>query len=237
MNCDNYKRMLYLSRDGELSNREVEELTRHLQSCESCRLERERIGGFETTIRQLRLFTPVAENPELITDAILSSVRSEKSKTINLHLLERLLDMFSAPQVRIAASAFILLTTGTFLFQYITFFANIHALELAANSPVREAGEENVTYAVKSEQLQEIVQSREARQLLIPGAVKVRGGEVIVNRSDIASFLRSTRFRDLATSVAATILHLDKKAMDHFMDNLTGNVRSIPNHPSQGAHR
>ncbi len=227
MNCDGYRRMLYLYRQGELSNREAEELVQHLHSCESCRLEQERIGAVDEIVQRIRSYTPVVEDPRLLTSAIMSKVRSAQANDESQGILDKLLDLFALPQVRIAASAFVVLVTGTFLFQYLTLFTDIHSLELSAGLQSAASHKSETLYSVESSEITKLAQTKDLQDLIPAGQYKIVDRKILVNQNDVSSLLSSSGLRSLTSAIASSVLHVDKKKLDAIIEDVTKNYTTV----------
>jgi len=227
MTCDRYRKLLSLYRTGELSNREAEELVLHLHSCERCRKEREQIVDAEIVIQKIRSFNPVLADPARMASSIVSKIRPATTDVHARGYLEDLLDLFALPQVRIGTAALILAAICTFLFQYLTFFNEVHTLEVAARTVSSPTGSHDV-YAIRSSRLEDLARSRTLQPYLRPGSVKIKDGEVVVNKSDFGSFVSSYRFQSVASTIVATMLHMDERMLNQFVDHIAANTRSFP---------
>jgi hypothetical protein len=227
MNCDDYRRMFYLYRQGELSNREAEELVQHLHSCESCRLEQERISAVDEIVQRIRSYTPVVEDPRLLTSAIMSKVRSAQANDDSQGILDKLLDLFALPQVRIAASAFVVLVTGTFLFQYLTLFTGIHSLELSAGLQSTASHKSETLYSVESPAIIKLAQAKDLQDLIPAGQYKIVDRKILVNQNDVSSLLSSSGLRSLTSAIASSVLHVDKKKLDAIIEDVSKNYTTV----------
>jgi hypothetical protein len=74
MRCARARRMLYLFRDGELSEHEKKILANHLERCAACASEARRIPELNGLLSSLRSVQPDVEYPEGLTLSILRSV-------------------------------------------------------------------------------------------------------------------------------------------------------------------
>ncbi len=227
MKCKGYRRMLYLYRNGELSNPEAEDLVQHLHSCESCRLEKERIDRVDGVVSQVRSFMPPIENPDSLTAAILSKIRSSVTESKSRRLIDRLLDFFILPDVRIASASFVVLAMGVFLFQYLTLFADIHSLELSAVVQSSASPHAEGFYSVKSPQVLELAQSKYLQEFIPAGEYKIVNKKILVNQSDVSSLLSSSGLRSLTSTIASSVLHVDKKKLDAIIEDVTKNYTTV----------
>ena len=225
MNCDGARSLLYLYRDGELSNRQADELLHHLHSCESCRLEKERIEEVESFARKLRSFKPGLRHPERLTSTIVAHIRGADSEQKPVSFFERVLDFVAQPQVRLASVAFILLLVGTFLVQFLTLFADIHQLELSATTQSRSSSTTGRSYVVEAKGVEQVTRTREFQSLVSTGDIMYRDGTVTVHQSDVTSFLSSASLRALSSTIASSFLHIDKKNLDEIVTQVTQNAR------------
>ena len=227
MNCDGYRRMLYLYRQGELSNREAEEVVQHLHSCERCRMEQERIGTIDEIIRRLRSHTPAVGDPGLMTSSIMTEIRSVQTVDEYRGILDRIMEFFTLPQIRIIASAFIILVTGTFLFQYVALFADIHTLELTAGLQSTATHRSEVLYSVESAEAVKLAQSNDIRSLIPAGEYRIVDRRILVNQSDVSSLLSSSGLRSLTSTIASSFLHVDKKKLDAIIEDVSKNYTTV----------
>jgi hypothetical protein len=227
MNCDRIRTMLYLYRAGELANREAEELLHHLHSCESCRLEKERIDKVEATVRRVRSFEPAVVNPDLLTSKIMTRVRTSATETPHPGMIDRILDLFVLPQVRLGSATFVALVVGTFLFQYLTLFTNIHSLELSAGQRSMASSAAEALYSVESTRVQELAKLKDLQKLLPTGQYKIAGGQILVHQSDVTSFLSSYGFRSLTSTVASSVLRMDKRKLDNIIEDVAKSAKTI----------
>lgn len=227
MNCDRYRRTLYLYRDGELSNREAADLVQHLHACESCRLEKERIAKAEDKVRRARSFDPVMNSSDFVASSIMSRVRSSIVEQSRVGMLDTILDLFALQKVRVASAAFVVLAVGTFLFQYLTLFTDIHSLESAANLESRTSHVSKTLYSVESTRLQELSHSKEFQGFVPSGQYTVADGQIVVHQSDVTWFLSSYGIRTLTSTVASSVLRMDKQKIDNIIEDVEKNAKII----------
>ena len=227
MNCDGYRRMLYLYRQGELTNREAEELVQHLHSCESCRMEQERIGAVDEIVRRLRSQTPAIEDPNLMTSRVMAKIRSVENEDASPGMLDQLLEFFALPHIRIIASAFIILVTGTFLFQYVALFSDIHTLELSASLQSTASHRSETLYSVESSEAVKLAQSKNLQSLIPAGEYRIVDRRILVNQSDVSSLLSSSGLRSFTTTIASSLLHVDKKKLDAIILDVSKNYTTV----------
>ena len=74
MRCARSRRMLYLYREGELSEHERRILANHLDRCAACAAETGRMRGLDGLLSSLRLLRPEIEHPEGLTLSIMRAV-------------------------------------------------------------------------------------------------------------------------------------------------------------------
>ncbi len=226
MNCDRYRTMMYLYRNGELSNREAEDLVQHLHACESCRLEYERIARVEEVVSLLRSFTPTAEDPEALTRAILAKVRSSQEQQTS-GLLDTVLDFFGMPVVRIATVSFILLVTGLFLFQYATLFSSIHSLETTAGVRSMSPSRPEILYSVESSEAVQLAQSKNFQKLIPPGQFRIVDGQILVPQNNVSSLLSTYGLRSITSFVASSVLRIDQRKVDAIIEDVSKNHTTV----------
>lgn len=227
MNCDRVRPMLFLYRFGELSQPQTKEVLAHLRACERCRLEKDRIDSTETIIQRVRSYTPEVDNPDHLTSTIVSKVRQLHSVARRAGIIDGLLDLFVLPRVRIVSATFVVLAIGTFLVQYFSFFADIHGMELSSERRNRTSSTSEVTYAVETKRLQELTHSSDIQSLIPPGQYWVNDGQILVHESDVTSFLSSYALQSLTSTVASSVLHVDKKKLDKIIEGVVKEAKTI----------
>lgn len=227
MNCNRYRTMLYLFREGELSNNEAGDLVQHLHACESCRLEKERIDKLDDLVTRVRSFSPTMDSPATLTSGIVSAVRSTFVNDPRLGSGARLFEFFARQEVRIASAFFIILAVGTFLFQYLTLFTQIHSLESAAAWEARPTHAPGLLYSVESARLTKLSDSKELRDLVPSGQYAVEDGKIVVRQRDVASLLSPTGLRFLTSTVASSVLRMDKQTIDNLIEDVEKNAKII----------
>ncbi|HTP14097.1 MAG TPA: zf-HC2 domain-containing protein [Bacteroidota bacterium] len=226
MNCHRFRNTLYLYRTRELSNREAEELVQHLHTCESCRLEHERIARVDRAVSRLRSFEPTVDAPDELTGTIMTRIRTSGTGTSG-DFLERLLELFTLRSVRLASASVIVLATGVFLFQYYTLFSGIHALESSAGSESSASSRTATLYAVPSSSAVELAQSKDIQKLIPPGQFRVVGGQILVPQHNVSSLLSTYNLRAITSLVASSVLRIDRTKAETIIQDVSKNYRSV----------
>lgn len=227
MNCKQFDRMLHLNRPGELSAREAELLLSHLKTCRRCALEKVRIEQADMLIERARRTVPLPSNPDQLIAVTMRGVRAAASKPLWVSAIERVLDFFWQPSVRYASMAVIVAAIGLFTFQFLTMFNDIYKLELSAKAVVHKPMTTGTYYSVESGSLKELATSTELHSLLPSGTLKSSNGQTIVRQSDITSVLSAYGLRSMSTSVASSVLHIDKRKLEQIIDDVTKNAKTF----------
>jgi hypothetical protein len=149
MSCDRYRRMMYLYRAGELSEREQVELHRHLQTCERCSAERERIERAAASVQRLREFRPTPRDPDRLTANILASIAEPKRESF----VDRLLEIMLTPAIRYASAVFVLAAVGSFIVQYYSTLDDVASLERRFEAGQRTQLVPDVAYSISGSAL------------------------------------------------------------------------------------
>ena len=76
MNCKRHQKLLHLYREGELSDRQVRSLNRHLERCQECTAIHKRIVRLEATVQRVRGNVPQLANPEMTSDRIMDAINA-----------------------------------------------------------------------------------------------------------------------------------------------------------------
>jgi hypothetical protein len=145
MNCKKTRNLLHLHREGELSERQVESLKRHLEDCPDCAAELERISRLEETVRRARENAPKPANPEALTGRIMNAIAGpigdsslhpaaqndgrnpiRRMEGFNRPALSRL---FGAGRIRFSLAAAAFAIVGTFFIQESMILSRISRLE------------------------------------------------------------------------------------------------------------
>lgn len=124
MNCKYYRKLLYLNRPGELTERQQNKLNRHLSTCSRCAAERIKIEKMNDFIALAGQTKPVQPEPGLITAGIMRAVRN-----MNAAPRKNLLDFFSFPRTRLALIGMSAVLVGMFLMQEFLVLYRISKLE------------------------------------------------------------------------------------------------------------
>jgi hypothetical protein len=167
MTCDQARRLLYLSRPGEIEEEEREALSRHLATCTACSDEREKVRLSELRLEQLRLSPPLVRSPERLTRAILARVAASSNAPRATRaglLLDRLAGLLDIPLLRYGAAAFITLTLTLFVAQEMTILKNVSALQNRLSGIQRPSM--HLAYAVDLESIRTFRESRTVEELL-----------------------------------------------------------------------
>ncbi|MCK5148465.1 zf-HC2 domain-containing protein [bacterium] len=105
-----FEKWLHLYRVGELSSRQNRLLKRHLETCQTCRLQSKTLSGMETAITAARGMSPELRHGDLLIQSVMH----------NLHAAEitpGFWDRLAAPGIRLTAAVVLILIMSTFLIQ------------------------------------------------------------------------------------------------------------------------
>ncbi len=127
MTCRKAKKWLVFYREGELAVEQYRQLQAHIAQCNYCRQEYEDYQQQGHCLQRLKQ-TPALEHPEPFTNAILFSIRRQRSTT-RRSPFERLLDASSRTSMRIAVASAIVLLVGLFVVQEVYILQRLHRLE------------------------------------------------------------------------------------------------------------
>jgi hypothetical protein len=161
MNCDRYRKMLYLYRAGELTEREKTELHLHLQTCERCAAERERIETADASFRRLRELSPTLRDPDRLAANILAHITQPARE----RFIDRLLDAMLTPAIRYASAVFVLTAVGSFLLQYYSTVDDVANLERRFEVEAQAEFGPGVAYSIDSNTLRNLPDRRQLQSL------------------------------------------------------------------------
>ncbi len=197
MTCDDFQRLLHLSRDGELSAEELEVLRRHIASCERCSMEKGTIEGAEKLLGGLRLSYPTPRDPEALTARIMLGIQRD-STTIgpaHLSLPEKILLILNSPPIRIGYATAVALVVCFFLYQTFTLFTNVDDLQERLSTG-RTRGTTEVAYVIDETDLRPIVTSGQIRRAASIEGLTIEDGKITVERKSLtAALVRAYRGR------------------------------------------
>lgn len=139
MKCIKVKKLLYLFRSGELTQKQKKQLEEHFAVCENCRMERARIIEQRQLLKKLRR-QPELHDPTQLTDTIMQSIQHSRILSQNSQAknrVEYILDIFNRRFVRIVLSMSIIFLIGFFIVQETIVLHRINQLEqrVALQSP------------------------------------------------------------------------------------------------------
>ncbi|MCP4148849.1 MAG: hypothetical protein GY757_13975 [bacterium] len=129
MKCKDFRKLLHLNREGELSRRQERKLERHLLTCTDCAMEKRQIEDADDIIRLARASNPRPVNPEFLTDAIMDAIEPAQPATAPFFPASKWFDWLLMPSVRPAAAGIVLVIVGIFIFQGVSLFQRIDQLE------------------------------------------------------------------------------------------------------------
>lgn len=196
MRCARARRMLYLFRDGELSEHEKRILTKHLDRCAACASEARRIPDLNVLLSSLRSVRPEAEDPEGLTLSIMRSVDEVSRPTA---VQKDLWAAIRRSRPVLAGSAIVLV--GAFFLQTYADAKRISELE-------GRLGQQDKLYAA---------QERGLMQSVVDLALSLSGGERRISRSE-ASTMMSALFPALASeggTAQGTIIEILRRKYPH----------------------
>jgi hypothetical protein len=230
MNCDHFERLLHLNRTGELSSREAELLRQHLRVCEKCVIAQRRIAEGDLLMSQLRSATPVPASPEKLTADIMRRVRLSASEIQSAGLIDRVLDFFSLPSVRIATMALTCVAVGLFTVQYLAMLNDIHNLEASAMEKSHSAPASAEVYSLQMRSSQELTRLSKDLQKLVPSSeYTLADNQILIRQSSLSSVLSSPGVGSITTTVASSLLHIEKSKLDRIIEYATKHASAIVN--------
>ena len=196
MRCAKARRMLYLFRDGELSEHEKKILANHLERCAACASEARRIPELNRLLSSLRSVRPDVEYPEGLTLSIMRSV-DEMSRPTAVPkdawvVIRRLRPLLAGSTILLA---------GAFFLQTYSDAKRISELE-------GRLLQQDKLYAA---------QERGLMQSVVDLALGLSGGERRISRSE-ASMMMGALFPALASeggTVQGTVVEILKRKYPH----------------------
>lgn len=159
MRCDRYRKMLYLHRASELTERERAELQAHLRTCRRCATEQEKILRAGLHIEEIRRISPTLERPGELADRVMARIRKTGQPPAirsEAGFFERFLDYFFLPSIRYASAAFVVLTVGSFFLQYFSILTSIDRLEQTMAIQAQGRTTLEIAYAVRTEEVRQL---------------------------------------------------------------------------------
>ena len=220
MSCDHYQRMMHLYRAGELSEHEEHELQQHLQTCEKCAAERERIEETDTSIRLLRELRPAARDPERLTANILARI----AKPTRESFVDRLLDAMLTPAVRYVSAVFVLAAVGSFSFQYYSTLEDVADLQQRFETASRTQLAPDVTYSISGSALSKLPNRSGLTSVPLFREYSRNNDSFTITQHRLSSLLP---FTDLLSPAAASLLRtagFDAKKTDAVITFLQENA-------------
>lgn len=230
MNCEHFQRLLHLNRTGEISSREAELLRQHLRVCERCVLEQRRIAKVDALMNQLKSAMPVPANSEKLTADIIRGVRLSAPETQSAGLIDRVLDFFSRPSVRIASMALTCTAVGLFTLQYLSMLNDVHNLEASAIKKSHNPPLSAEVYSLEMHDSREVARLSKDLQKFIPSSeYTLANNQILIRQSSLSSVLSSQGVGSITTTVASSLLHIEKSKLDRIIDYATKHASAIVN--------
>lgn len=200
MKCRDAKRLMDLSRPGELTVIELDALDRHCASCPACAAERTRARQSESLLARLRAVKPEPRNGDILTASILARVREQRQKTHNRSTAEwfdRIASWLEIPLLRYASALFITVTLLSFVTQLLAIMHSITDLEARlARGPRPQA---RFAYAINMESVMQMKEAKELDRLLPSRIVVDADKKVIVSSETLAALQEFITSRSAAT--------------------------------------
>jgi hypothetical protein len=136
MNCKEIEPLLYLVKEGELNNKEREEVDHHLASCEDCR------KVYQSVFQMIRLvshsnFNFPGEYSKGTGENVMYRIINKKFERLNFYHQTRFWNL-----IRVAAAVLLFLLIFTFTVQESRFMKNRSAMELRMHETAILSGKE-----------------------------------------------------------------------------------------------
>lgn len=192
--CSQYRRLLPLSREGELTQAQRDDVQRHLATCPACAAEMGAFTRMQADLSVVRGRGAVHPAPELLEQRIMARVRNEPQAGAErkARMADRVLDLIGAPAVRFAAAATLLIVVGSTVAHFLSIAADVERLSAWQ---VHQAGHRVPGPAVAYEVQIPALTASGAGELLpalpaAPGETIVMTGEQV--RSALATYAASS---------------------------------------------
>jgi len=225
MNCTQCRRLLYLDRDADLTEKERAALEAHLASCERCAREKAaavNAAGFVRAASRLA-FTP--QDPDTLVQRILERIpgRPMRAPQKDQHFaVDRFLEFLMAPAFRVAAAGFIVLIMSSFLTQSYEILRDVRNLEARQEHRSLSFDGPHLEYAIDVRPLRGTPEGALLEKVKAP----VDGGYLVVNDQE-ASSLRA-RERAFSHSVAGwPVAGSQKETLQALVGYLLENVHPM----------
>jgi hypothetical protein len=140
MNCEESRALLTLYREGELPAERRRELSQHLSACLNCSALAEEYRRTDSYVSQLRDTRPVLPDAAGLARSIVEQIRSEaggRRASSRRGFLDRLLDLFEVPSIRLASGGITALLVIVFTVQCLQLATGIASLEDRYDRPER----------------------------------------------------------------------------------------------------
>lgn len=157
MFCWNYRRLLHLNREGELSSEESLALARHLSGCRPCRARQASIAEADKLIRRVASGEPPLSVSEDLALRVLSQSAGRSSRSVRgfeVNFRPRPLDILLGPTGRYGSAVAALLVWAAFFLQGLSLLLRVSDLERVMSTRVVAPAAPQVAYSVRSAALQ-----------------------------------------------------------------------------------
>ena len=193
MKCKEARRLLYLSRPGELTEDESRELEQHCARCASCAAERENVRASEEFWERLRAFTPTPGNPEALTLSIMGRIRTEPRLAegrgrqnvgaLASSLLDWILSWFYTPALRYSSALVIAVAVLAFVGEQISIVNSVSNLETRLASGQRSGIQ--MAYALNLESIRRLRKPKDLDRLLQLQIPTNAGDRILISHETI----------------------------------------------------
>lgn len=193
MKCTEARRLLHLSRPGELTEDESRELEQHCAGCTSCAAERESIRAAERFMGRLRAFTPAPGRPEALTSSIMARIRTEPPRADRLARqkdvgqaswwLDWILGWFYTPALRYSSALVIAVAVLAFVGEQLSIVNSVSNLESRLASGQRPGI--HMAYALNLETIRRLAKPKDLDRLLQLHIPTNAGDRIFVSQETI----------------------------------------------------
>lgn len=131
MKCKDVKNILLEFESIELSEVYNKELIAHISDCPQCKLFLQEIENADSVIEKLKTNPPQLDDPDLITNKILYSIRKEQLQKagVSESFIEKTSNWFLLKQVRLALYSIIVLFTILYFYEETVALKSVLTLE------------------------------------------------------------------------------------------------------------
>ncbi len=228
MKCAAARKIMALTREGELSPDEERRLASHLQVCPACSAERASFLDQTRSLEKLRSITPALRSPEANVRAILDRVRAGgnplRRGALSM-LADRLFRALDVPGLRYALAALVGVTVTGFVFQQVTIFESVSDLEARLAQP--GAPRIRMAYALPPGAAERIAQSREIRTILERSRVGQETGYARLDANRIGSIAEILNSPESRWMLHALRPMLRPGEMDTLISGFSRNVQRV----------